>query len=75
MSLACLAPELPGAAVVASRAALPELLGTAVVVVHRAALSELLETARAEKYFMAPHCKQNMDPILSNKGEKLINSF
>ena len=74
MSLACLAPELLGAAVVAGRATLPKLLGAAVVA-HRAALSELLETARAEKYFMAPHCKQNLDPILSNKGEKLINSF
>ena len=75
MWLACLATELLGATVVAGRAALPELLGTAVVVVHRAALSELLETARAEKCFMAPRCKQNLDPILSSKGEKLTSSL
>ena len=59
MSLVCLAPELLGAAVVAGRAA----------------LSELLETARAEKCFMAPRCKQNLEPILSSKGEKLTNSL
>ena len=74
MSLACLAPELLGAAVVAGRAALPELLGAAVVA-GRAVLSELLDTAGAKKRFMAPRCKQNLEPILSSRGEKLTNSL
>ena len=73
MSLACLAPELLGAAVVAGLAALPELLGAAVVA-GRAVLSELLDTAGAKKRFMAPRCKQNLEPILSSRGEKLTNS-
>ena len=54
-------PELPGAAVIAGCAALPELLGAAVVP-GRAALPELLETAGAQKRFMAPCCKQNLEP-------------
>jgi len=41
--------------------ALPELLGAAVVA-GRAALSELLETAGAKKRFMAPCFKQNLEP-------------
>ena len=58
-------PQLPGAAVVAGCAALPELLGAAVVA-GRAALPELLETAGAKARFMAPCCKQHLDPILSS---------
>ena len=60
--------------VVAVCAALPELLGAAVVA-GRAALPELLETAGAKKRFMAPRCKQNLEPILSSRGEKLTNSL
>ena len=67
-------PQLPGAAVVAGCAALPELLGAAVVA-GRAALPELLETAEAKKRFMAPRCKQNLEPILSSRGENLTNSL
>ena len=67
-------PQLPGAAVVAGCAALPELLGAAVVA-GRAALPELLETAGAKKRFMAPRCKQNLEPILSSRGEKVTNSI
>jgi len=44
---------------------LPELLGAAVVA-GRAALPELLETARAKKLFMAPRFQQNLEPILSS---------
>jgi len=55
-------------------APLPELLGAAVVA-GRAALPELLETAGAKKRFMAPRCKQNLEPILSSRGEKLTNSL
>ena len=61
-------PQLPGAAVVAVCPALPELLGAAVVA-GRAVLSELLDTAGAKKRFMAPRCKQNLEPILSSSGE------
>ena len=53
---------------------LPELLGAAVVA-GRAALPELLETAGAKKRFMAPRCKQNLEPILSSRGDKLNNSL
>ena len=53
-------PELPGVAVVAGCAALPKLLGAAVVA-GRAALPELLETAGAQKRFMAPCFKQNLE--------------
>ena len=63
-------PQLPGAAVVAGCAALPELLGAAVVA-GRAALPELPETAGAKKRLMAPRCKQNLEPILSSRGEIL----
>ena len=67
-------PKLPGAAVVAGCAALPELLGAAVVA-GRAAPPELPETAEAKTRFMAPRCKQNLEPILSSRGEKLTNSL
>ncbi len=67
-------PQLPGAAVVAGCAALPELLGAAVVA-GRAALPELLETVGAKARFMAPCCKQNLEPILSRRGEKVNTSL
>ena len=67
-------PELLGAAVVAGRAALPELLGAAVVA-GRAAVPELLETAEAKKRVMASRCKQNLEPILSSRSEKVTNSL
>ena len=63
-----------GVVLVAGRTALPELLGAAVVA-GRAALPELLETAGAKKRFMAPRCKQNLEPILSSRGEKVTNSL
>ena len=42
-------------------AALPELLGAAIEV-GRAALPGQLETAEAKERFMAPCCKQNLEP-------------
>ena len=57
----------------AGRSALPELLGAAVVA-GRAVLSELLDTAEAKTRFMAPRCKQNLEPILSSRGKQLTNS-
>ena len=65
---------MPGAAVVADCAALPELLRAAVVA-GGAAVPELLETAEAKKRVMASRCKQNLEPILSSRGEKLTNSL
>ena len=53
--------------VIAVCASLPGLLGAAVVA-GRAALPELLETAGAKKRFLAPRCKQNLEPILSSRG-------
>ena len=52
---------LPEVAVVAGCAALPELLGAAVVA-GCAALPGQLETAEAKERFMAPCCKQNLEP-------------
>ena len=53
--------------------ALPEQLGAAVVA-GRPALPELLETAGAKRRVMAPRCKQNLEQILSSRGETLTYS-
>ena len=58
-----LSMTLPGVAVVAGCAALPELLGAAVVA-GRAALPAVVAGR-----FMAPRCKQNLEQILSSRGE------
>ena len=42
------------------------------VVAGRAALPELLDTAGAKKRFMAPRCKQNLEPILRSKQGRQI---